>query len=77
MITKKDKMSPERSDMPESGKSVRIRRKGHVYVYRSLNNIYVQIINDQNGTTLVAASTLDPDLKGQVADKTKNKLPEL
>ena len=40
-------------------------------VYRSLNNIYVQIINDQNGTTLAAASTLDPDLREQIAGKTK------
>jgi large subunit ribosomal protein L18 len=34
-------------------------------VYRSLNHIYAQIINDQNGTTLVAASTLDPEIRGR------------
>ncbi len=32
-------------------------------VYRSLKNIYAQIIDDENGTTLVAASTLEADLK--------------
>ena len=32
-------------------------------VFRSLNNIYAQIIDDVSGTTLVSASTLDADLK--------------
>ena len=36
-------------------------------VYRSLKNISVQIIDDVNGTTLVAASTLDKDIKAQAA----------
>ena len=31
-------------------------------VYRSLNEIYAQIIDDTKGTTLVAASTKDKDL---------------
>lgn len=31
-------------------------------VYKSLNNIYVQIIDDSCGKTLAAASTLDKDL---------------
>jgi len=34
-------------------------------VYRSLNNIYAQIIDDEKGVTLVAASTLDKEIKGQ------------
>ena len=29
-------------------------------VYRSLNHIYTQLIDDQNGVTLVSASTLGP-----------------
>lgn len=32
-------------------------------VYRSLNHIYAQVIDDVNGVTLVQASTLDKDLK--------------
>jgi large subunit ribosomal protein L18 len=35
-------------------------------VFRSLSHIYAQIINDQTGTTLVSASTVDKEVKGQV-----------
>lgn len=35
-------------------------------VYRSLNNIYAQIIDDTTGCTIVSASTLDPALKGKL-----------
>ncbi len=34
-------------------------------VYRSLKNIYAQIIDDDKGITLVSASTLDASLKGK------------
>lgn len=34
-------------------------------VFRSLNHIYAQIIDDVNGKTLVAASTVEKDLKGK------------
>ena len=32
-------------------------------VFRSSKNIYAQVINDYTGETLVAASSLDPDLR--------------
>jgi large subunit ribosomal protein L18 len=35
-------------------------------VFRSLNHMYAQIIDDMTGTTLVAASTLDKDVRGAV-----------
>ncbi|HHW48513.1 MAG TPA: 50S ribosomal protein L18 [Clostridiaceae bacterium] len=35
-------------------------------VFRSLTNIYAQIIDDTTGHTLVAASTLDKALKGKL-----------
>ena len=38
-------------------------QKGRLSVYRSLNHIYAQIIDDNNGTTLVSASSLDPAVK--------------
>lgn len=34
-------------------------------VYRSVNNIYAQLIDDDMGQTLVAASSLSPELKGK------------
>ena len=37
-------------------------------VFRSLNNIYVQIIDDTTGNTLVSASTLVTAIKGKVAN---------
>lgn len=41
-------------------------------VYRSLNHIYAQVINDDLGVTLVSSSTLEKDLKDLLADKTKS-----
>jgi large subunit ribosomal protein L18 len=35
-------------------------------VHRSSKHIYAQIIDDAQGHTLAAASTLDPDLKGSL-----------
>jgi large subunit ribosomal protein L18 len=55
---------------------VRIRRKmagtterPRLNVYRSLNHIYAQVIDDQTGTTVASASTLELKLKtgGNVA----------
>jgi len=40
-------------------------------VYRSLNEIYVQIIDDHSGTTLVSASTIDSGLRSAVSGKNK------
>lgn len=34
-------------------------------VYRSLNHVYAQVVDDSQGNTLAAASSLDPSLKGQ------------
>lgn len=49
----------------------RIRRKvkgstdrPRLAIYRSLNHIYAQVIDDERGQTLVSASTTEKDLKG-------------
>ena len=40
-------------------------------VFRSLKHIYAQVIDDRSGRTLVAASTLEPDVKAQLDGKPK------
>lgn len=40
-------------------------------VYRSLSNIYVQVIDDVAGTTLVAASTIDNEIAPKLDGKSK------
>ena len=40
-----------------------------ICVYRSNNNIYVQVIDDVAGNTIVSASTLDKEVKTKHANK--------
>ncbi len=40
-------------------------------VYRSLTNIYAQVIDDSKGVTLAAASTMEKDVKERVKDTDK------
>jgi large subunit ribosomal protein L18 len=40
-------------------------------VFRSLNHIYAQVIDDARGHTWATASTLDPQIIAEVREKTK------
>ncbi|MEE8373101.1 MAG: 50S ribosomal protein L18 [Dehalococcoidia bacterium] len=40
-------------------------------VFRSLNHIYAQVIDDDSGCTLASASTLDGDVRGDLGGKSK------
>lgn len=40
--------------------------KPRLSVFRSANHIYAQVIDDDSATTLAAASTLSPELKGVI-----------
>ena len=46
-------------------------------VFRSLNHIYAQVIDDQKGHTLVSASTLSPEIRGDKVGKLKTDKAEL
>ncbi len=64
MINKESKNSRRKN------RHLRVRKKvtgtperPRLSIYRSLSNMYAQIIDDKTGKTLVAASTLDKDIK--------------
>lgn len=46
-------------------------------VFRGLKHIYAQIIDDYRGHTLVAASTLDPELREKLKGLTKTEQSKL
>lgn len=46
-------------------------------VFRSLNHIYAQIIDDSRGQTLVSMSTLDPEVRDKVGGMLEVKKAEL
>ena len=69
MITKKD--NPRRARIR---RHARVRKKlaglaerPRLAVFRSLQHIYAQIIDDQAGRTLVSASTLEPSARSNAA----------
>ena len=62
----------------------RVRRKVHgtaerprLSVFRSLRHIYVQVINDETGHTLVAASSRDPDVAGQAGNAGRSQVAHM
>jgi len=55
---------------------IRLNRAGsgerpRLAVFRSLNHIYAQVIDDASGRTLAAASTVEKELKGATSTKTE------
>jgi large subunit ribosomal protein L18 len=50
--------------------------KPRLCVFRSLDNIYAQIIDDSAGTTLIAASSLATEIKEQMSGKNKTQIAE-
>jgi len=46
-------------------------------VFRSLSEIYVQVVDDQSGHTLASASTIDPEVRGKLKGLDKSKQAQL
>ena len=51
--------------------------KPRLCVFRSLNHIYAQVIDDSQGHTLAAASTLDAEIREDTAGKSKTGRAEM
>ena len=78
MITKIDK------NQDRLKRHARVRKKvsgtaacPRLSVYRSLNHIYAQIIDDEAQNTLVAASTVEKDIAKAVEGKTKKEAAKI
>jgi large subunit ribosomal protein L18 len=54
-----------------------IPQRPRLAVFRSLNHIYAQVIDDSSGRTLAAASDLEADLRGQCDGKRKTEVADL
>jgi len=46
-------------------------------LFRSLDHIYAQVIDDSKGHTLASASTLEPEIKGEAQGKAKTAEAEM
>jgi large subunit ribosomal protein L18 len=67
-------MAKDTRSQARKRRHIRVRRRVHgtaerprLNVYRSLDHIYAQVIDDVSGTTLAAASTLDKSLRDDLA----------
>jgi large subunit ribosomal protein L18 len=65
-MIKRNENSRLRSKIKIRKKMFGTTEKPRFTVYRSLNNIYVQIIDDTSGKTIVSASSLSKDVKEEI-----------
>jgi large subunit ribosomal protein L18 len=71
-------MAKVTSQVARARRHERIRRSIHgtaerprLNVFRSLEHIYAQVVDDDMGNTLAAASSLDPELRSQLSGMNK------
>jgi large subunit ribosomal protein L18 len=69
---------PKRTRLARKGRHVRVRSKvvgttqrPRLNVYRSLNHIYAQVVDDSQGHTVVSVSSVDPSLQKSLTGKSK------
>ena len=65
-MIKKNKNIRLRSKIKIRRKISGIKEKPRLTVYRSLNNVYAQLIDDSEGNTLVSASSLSKEILEEV-----------
>jgi large subunit ribosomal protein L18 len=68
---KKKRASRERRHKRVRARVVGTGDRPRLNVFRSLDNIYAQVINDEAGNTLVSASTIDREIAKEVDGKNK------
>ena len=71
MITKQDKNKERKIRSRRQNVIKGTASKPRLVVYRSLGNIYAQLVNDDKGITILSANTLQDDLKKAIKGKTK------
>lgn len=77
-------MAKESRAVLRDRRHARVRRRVHgtsarprLNVFRSLSHIYAQVIDDDQGLTLVAASTLDNEIRGKAESVNKTEQAKL
>ena len=71
MASKKTLKIREKREKRVRGKLTGTSERPRLSVFRSDKHIYAQVINDAQGTTIAAASTLSKDLAAQLQGKKK------
>jgi large subunit ribosomal protein L18 len=77
MMSKRAKVARQRRHRRVRKKTVGTVERPRLNVFRSLKHIYAQVIDDDKGHTLAAASTLDPELRGKLNGITKTEQAKL
>jgi len=71
MITKPDKNAERKWRSRRTAGIHGTKDRPRLSVYRSLNHIYAQIINDDKGETIVACNTMQKEMASLIAGKSK------
>lgn len=77
MVNKNRSVARKRRHIRVRKRVVGTAEKPRLNVFRSLSGIYAQVIDDQAGRTLAAASTIDKELRAKMKGKNKSEQAKL
>ena len=77
MATKKSVIARKRRHRRIRSRVSGTAERPRLNVFRSIDHIYAQVIDDEAGRTIVSASTVDTDLRAEMNGKTKKEQAEL